>query len=354
MEYELNQGTLSKLNKIVTEYSKNYFLVKNNYYAQISEMQDFLTDKVNICDLIDTQYSLIKELSQIVNYLFSELSFRRCIIERKEHILKDLNKVIINKFIDKIYKQEIQIAELQKEKNVLQKIKNNTITFPKVIQFDNHHNDRSKTPVLNYNKANKLNTHLHPPPHHNHGNTSIPKSLPVNIIVPKNSAAYNGAYSFFNSSIKNIERFINIKNVHITGENKNRLQSNKLPAQSRRCNSSSGNNNISNSANVLTAGRIPESKQKTGKSRNENFLNKTFGCGLGLSVTNKTNISNISMNASNISLASTMTLNKTFTRNLLPSKQATTLLNKSHELIKKYQKHQKRNKAKSAHAGSPL
>lgn len=334
MEYELDISRLSKLNRIVTEYSKKYFTIKNNYYNQIIEIQDFLADKVDICDLIDTQYTLIKELTHLVNFLFNELSFRKCIIERKDHVLKDLNKVIINKFIDKIYKQEIQIAELQKEKNILQKIKNNTISFPKMIQFDNQ-NIKRATHVSNSNSNNN--------PQRNVNSASAKaKGLPVNVVIPKNNSEYNGAYSFFNSSIKNIERFINIKNVNITGDNKTKEQPTKSVPRSRR-----GGN--SNSMNHLSTTTIKQSRPKTVKSRNENFNNSVYPYGLGLSATNKTNISNISMNASNISIASTMTLNKTFTRNLLPSKQATSLLNKSYELVKKYQKS---NRARSAHAKS--
>lgn len=194
MANTFDHSQLSQLNLIVTECSKKYFLIKNQLYNQIKEIQESSMNEIDICHLIDTQHTLIKELGNVVKYLFSELSFRKSIIERKDRALKDLSTVMTNKYIDKIYKQEQQIIELQKEKKQLEKYKNlNQLSFNK-IKINNKTN-KSINPKTKIKDNNQL------------------KKASVNVIVSSNKDQFNGTVSFFNSSIKNIEKFINIKNV---------------------------------------------------------------------------------------------------------------------------------------------
>ena len=110
-----------------------------------------------------------------------DIDYRKLIIERKERILKDLNQKVLNRFIDKLYAQEIVIDDLQKKLNTFRKLQNNLC---------NHNNNNNN----NISYKNK-----HPT---------------LNIIVPKNSSEFSGTIAFMNKThhnIKNINKFINVK-----------------------------------------------------------------------------------------------------------------------------------------------
>ena len=113
-----------------------------------------------------------------------DIDYRKLIIERKEHILKDLNQKVLNRFIDKLYAQEIVIDDLQKKLNTFRKFQNNLC---------NHNNINN----INNNNINYKNKHP-----------------TLNIIVPKNSSEFSGTIAFMNKThhnIKNINKFINVK-----------------------------------------------------------------------------------------------------------------------------------------------
>lgn len=52
----------------------------------------------------------------------NELSYKKLIIERKSSILKEVNSVVLNKFIDRNYQQEILISQLQAEIEELKRV----------------------------------------------------------------------------------------------------------------------------------------------------------------------------------------------------------------------------------------
>lgn len=193
MSFIFNQQKLSQLTNIINEYNKQYFIIKHQYHNHIDE----INDRINLFDLIDTQHTLIMELEQTMKFLYEELSFRKMIIERKGRILKELNTVMINKFIDKIYKQELAITEMQKENCILQRYKNNTINLNKFQPND------------------KINWNIQPII----TNITNVKTVPLNVIVPKSKSKYNGTFLFMNSAVKptpnkpvkNINKFINVK-----------------------------------------------------------------------------------------------------------------------------------------------
>lgn len=188
MSFTFNQLKLNQLADIINNCNRQYFITKKHYPNQIGEIDQLTSIQIDLFDLIDTQHTIINELQQTVNYLYEELSFRKMIIEKKDRILKELNTVMINKFIDKIYKQELTIAEMQKENCILQKYKNNT------MNMNNQEYNWNIQPIIT--------------------NITNVKSVPVNVIVPKNKSEYNGTLVFMNSAIKplkNINRFINVK-----------------------------------------------------------------------------------------------------------------------------------------------
>lgn len=179
-------SSLSKLrllSPLISDITKKFFFIKNNYEEEIQELQDSLGISVNFIDLINAQHSLIKDLDDIAKELASELSFRKLIIERKEHVLKELNAKIINNFIDKVYKMETTIETLKKENKILNRINRNIIPN----NFDS-------------NNVKKVN-YIEPP---------------INVIAPKNNNEFSGTIAFFNNPVKNIQKFINIKNVNVT------------------------------------------------------------------------------------------------------------------------------------------
>ena len=164
-------NTFTKINDM----NKKYFYIKNNYKEEIEELQDSFGLSFNFMEMFDTQHSLIKELEDIVNELIEELSFKRLIIHRKDRVLKDLNMKIVNRFIDKVYKQELEIEELKKRITTITKYNNNNVQ-----QFNNNSGSGN---VMNANYYTK---------------STITSNSNIN------------HYQQYHP-IKNIEKFINIK-----------------------------------------------------------------------------------------------------------------------------------------------
>ena len=121
-----NNTYINTFNK-VNDMNKKYFYIKNNYKEEIEELQDSFGLSFNFMEMFDTQHALIKELEDIVNELMEELSFKKLIICRKDRVLKDLNMKIVNRFIDKVYKQELEIEELKKKITTITKYNNNDV-----------------------------------------------------------------------------------------------------------------------------------------------------------------------------------------------------------------------------------
>ena len=174
LKEKANSVSQNLLSKRIVDINKKFFYIKNNYKDEIKELQDSLGVSLNFVEFIEEQYKIIRELDELVKELSYELTFRRLIIERKEHVLKDLNAKVINNFIDKVYKQEMTIEELKRENKVLQRINNNLI--PKEIIMNSSTGDT----ISNNSRNNTLMT-------------------PINVIAPKNSNEYSGTIAFFNN-----------------------------------------------------------------------------------------------------------------------------------------------------------
>ena len=174
LKEKANSVSQNLLSKRIVDINKKFFYIKNNYKEEIKELQDSLGVSLNFVEFIEEQYKIIRELDELVKELSYELTFRRLIIERKEHVLKDLNAKVINNFIDKVYKQEMTIEELKRENKVLQRINNNLI--PKEIIMNSSTGDT----ISNNSRNNTLMT-------------------PINVIAPKNSNEYSGTIAFFNN-----------------------------------------------------------------------------------------------------------------------------------------------------------
>lgn len=154
-----------------------------------------------------------------------DIDYRKLIIERKERILKDLNQKVLNRFIDKLYAQEIVIDDLQKKLNTFRKLQNNLC---------NHNNNNNN----NISYKNK-----HPT---------------LNIIVPKNSSEFSGTIAFMNKThhnIKNINKFINVKS-----------SSSFMPPK---------NNSQSNSSSNINKNRIIKKSVSLGNITNEHAIKHT-------------------------------------------------------------------------------
>ena len=157
-----------QLEQMSNDVNKKYFYIKNNYKEEIKELQDSLGMSVNFIELLDNQHAIIKVNSYIYNnkynrnyseHLKRDIDYRKLKIERKERILKDLNQKVWNRFIDKLYAQEIVIDDLPKKLNTFLKLQNNLCNNNNNISYKNKH------PTLN-------------------------------IIVPKNSSEFSGTIAF--------------------------------------------------------------------------------------------------------------------------------------------------------------
>ena len=280
---------LRLLSPLINDITKKFFFIKNNYEEEIQELQESLGISVNFIDLINAQHSLIKDLDEISKELASELSFRKLIIERKEHVLKDLNAKIINNFIDKVYKMESTIEELKKENKLLNRINSNII--PK--EFDTNNIKRVK--------------YIDPP---------------INVIAPKNNNEFSGTIAFFNNPVKNIQKFINIKNVNVTNT------SNHLKQKS-----SSMKSLNKHKSTFSTSFKSRRTNSQSAINRNENSSYDT-------KVYNKT-MCTLSPNMSwidspSLLLNTTSPIGKKIVKPK-PTRVTKQLLGKSYEVVKRYQ-----------------
>ena len=109
------QNDYNSINKRISQLNNAFYIIKDNFKADNQKIKKNLNNSIDIFNLIEEQNLIINNLSQIYNNLKEELSFRKLIIEKKECILKELNTKILNKFILKCYKQEIDIEQLKKK-----------------------------------------------------------------------------------------------------------------------------------------------------------------------------------------------------------------------------------------------
>lgn len=313
-----SQNPLS--NRIV-DINKKFFYIKNNYKEEIKELQDSLGVSLNFVEFIEEQYKIIRELDELVKDLSYELTFRRLIIERKEHVLKELNAKIINNFIDKVYKQEMTIEELKRENKVLQRINNNLI--PKEIIMNSSTGDTIS------NRSSRNNTLM----------------TPINVIAPKNSNEYSGTIAFFNNPVKNIQKFINIKNVNVNSNEDDNVKVNqtmspvyhpvrqlKIKSTSLPALKSKNKNNINvNMKRFSLKSRRVNSQGNV--SRNEDTYNRTMG-------TLCPNISWID-NPTLLLNSSTSSIGRKMISKPKPTRVTKELLGKSYEVVKRYQQKKK-------------
>ena len=117
------QNDYNSINKRISQINNAFYIIKNNFIEDIERIKKNFNYSIDIFNLIEEQNLIINNLSQIYNNLKEELSFRKLIIEKKECILKELNTKILNKFILKCYKQEIDIEQLKKKNKFPEKIK---------------------------------------------------------------------------------------------------------------------------------------------------------------------------------------------------------------------------------------
>ena len=313
-----SQNPLS--NRIV-DINKKFFYIKNNYKEEIKELQDSLGVSLNFVEFIEEQYKIIRELDELVKDLSYELTFRRLIIERKEHVLKELNAKIINNFIDKVYKQEMTIEELKRENKVLQRINNNLI--PKEIIMNSSTGDTIS------NRSSRNNTLM----------------TPINVIAPKNSNEYSGTIAFFNNPVKNIQKFINIKNLNVNSNEDDNVKVNqtmspvyhpirqlKIKSTSLPALKSKNKNNINvNMKRFSLKSRRVNSQGNV--SRNEDTYNRTMG-------TLCPNISWID-NPTLLPNSSTSSIGRKMISKPKPTRVTKELLGKSYEVVKRYQQKKK-------------
>lgn len=135
------------------------------------------------------------------------------IIDRKERVLKDLNHKIINKFIDKLYKQELEIEELKKKIALMKKLNNNNINSFYISNQNTHQN------LHHYPKTSTSSSKSHFFTNVNTPQTKQSHSYYNNI---NNDNIANNTFTFTNHPIKNIHKFINIKHINIPNNKNNK------------------------------------------------------------------------------------------------------------------------------------
>lgn len=320
LKEKANSVSQNLLSKRIVDINKKFFYIKNNYKEEIKELQDSLGVSLNFVEFIEEQYKIIRELDELVKELSYELTFRRLIIERKEHVLKDLNAKVINNFIDKVYKQEMTIEELKRENKVLQRINNNLI--PKEIIMNSSTGDT----ISNNSRNNTLMT-------------------PINVIAPKNSNEYSGTIAFFNNPVKNIQKFINIKNVNVNSDDVDnvkvsqtlnpvyhpvrqlKIKSTSLPALKSK---NKNNINVNMKRFSLKSRRV---NSQGNVSRNEDTYNRTMG-------TLCPNLSWID-NPTLLLNSSTSSVGRKMISKPKPTRITKELLGKSYEVVKRYQQKKK-------------
>ena len=186
------QNDYNSINKRISQLNNAFYIINKNFKEDIKKMKKNLNFSIDIFNLIEEQHLIINNLSQIYNKLKEELSFRKLIIEKKECILKELNSKILNKFISKCYKQEIDIEQLKKTISFLQKVGKNSFT-------------------LNFSNASE--------------------SYPINYIIPRNKREFNGTIAFFttpiNSNTFNVKKFINVKQIKVPCDSLDKKKINK-------------------------------------------------------------------------------------------------------------------------------
>ena len=170
-----------------------------------------------------------------------DIDYRKLIIERKERVLKELNQKVLNRFIDKLYAQEIVIDDLQRRLSTLRKLQNNLC------------NSTSN------NSNNNVNTNWKS------------KHPTLNIVIPKDTTEFSGTIAFMSKThnIKNINKFINVKS-----------SSSFMPSKSNsHCNSSSNLNKngvIKKSVslgNIMNANGTKQNSRKNSKCRKNSRAN---------------------------------------------------------------------------------
>ena len=217
-----------------------------------------------------------------------------------------MNQVIINRFIDKIYRYELIIEQLKKENSVLNRINHNNIS----------------------------------------GNIINKARVPINVIAPKTNNEYNGAIAFFNNPVKNIQKFINIKNV-----NYNRMKSDGV--KSLKHTSHKANKTLDASCSLIKTMKSsstrtlppkkqrlePNSHQRKGNSIDNIITDSNFNktCNLsGYSICSLSDISSFTNTA-------TIAKNRSFAGSKpKPTRVTKTLLGKSYEVLQKYENKKKK------------
>lgn len=244
-----NNNTYTNTFNKINDMNKKYFYIKNNYKEEIEELQDSFGLSFNFMEMFDTQHALIKELEDIVNELMEELSFKKLIISRKDRVLKDLNMKIVNRFIDKVYKQELEIEELKKKITMITKYNNNDVF-----------NIQQQGSVVSANYYTKANTMI-------------------------SSANSNINHYQQYHPVKNIERFINIKHTNSRGsEGQERTIQEDMSFISKQSNMNNNNNNCNTNRKIRNDNHSCEgthNKRRNmsveGVLSNNSIYNKTLG-----------------------------------------------------------------------------
>lgn len=200
------------------------------------------------------------------------------------------------------------IEELKKENSILQKIKNNSVP--------QNFCDINYSTLNNTNRINNNNIHIINPP--------------VNVIAPRNDNEFNGTIAFFNNPVKNIQKFINIKNVNL---NNNSIP---VPQHNSTLKSSSVKSlkDRSRAKNKIFSLKQRRINSVDNISKNDHMYNSTMGSiSPNASWLDNTN-SSLMVNNSTISIGK----NKSFyIGKPKPSRVTKELLGKSYEVVKKYQ-----------------
>lgn len=211
----------------LSETTKKYYLLKNNYYEEIIDFQDTLAIPIDLFSLIEEQHKLLKEYDKVLKVFEEEISYRKILMKNFNRVLTELNQKVINKLIDKVYIQEQEIERLTQDIYQLR------------IQ-------------MKY------------------------KGKPtINVITPRNNNEFTGTIAFFKNGIKNINQFINIKKVNVD-KPKNTSTSISMCAYNNRSNSTNKKHNRNVSKSPVNADRSIKHIRSSSINMNPKLMNTNY------------------------------------------------------------------------------
>lgn len=141
---EIYRDIMNKHNSTAREHENEVFL---EYNFIITRLFDFM-EKQNLLLIVIDIYN-IQDYEKLRENLILEMDYRKLILQNKYSVHKEINTKVNNQFLERIYKQEIDLSEKQKENEMLKQIIKN-----KDKDVDLERDKCKKVMVKDYNDEN--------------------------------------------------------------------------------------------------------------------------------------------------------------------------------------------------------